>query len=51
VAGQQFPDGEALGGEINAMWAGIEKVTRDTVFLEWTERLTRRLETDGKDVD
>jgi hypothetical protein len=34
LAGQEFPDGEALLGAINAILGGIEQVTLERVFLE-----------------
>jgi hypothetical protein len=30
---------------------GIEKVTLESVFLEWIERLRRFIDADGKQVD
>jgi hypothetical protein len=34
LAGQEFPDGEALAGAVNAILVGIGKVTLERVFLE-----------------
>jgi hypothetical protein len=51
LAGQEFPDGEALVPVINAILSGIEKVTSERVFLEWMERLRRRIETGGESVN
>jgi histone-lysine N-methyltransferase SETMAR len=51
LAGQEFPDGEALVGAINAILEGIEKVTLQRVFLEWMERLQRCIEIGGEYVD
>jgi hypothetical protein len=51
LAGQEFPDGEALLRAINAIFGGIERVTLENVFLEWTERLRRCINTDGEYVD
>lgn len=51
LAGQEFPDGEALVGAINAILEGIEKVTLQRVFLEWMERLRRCIEIGGEYVD
>jgi hypothetical protein len=47
LAGQEFPDGEALLRGMNAIFGGIEKVTLENVFLEWMERPLRCLDTDG----
>jgi histone-lysine N-methyltransferase SETMAR len=51
LAGQEFPDGEALVGAINAILEGIEKVTLQRVFFEWMERLRRCIEIGGEYVD
>jgi hypothetical protein len=51
LAGQEFPDGEAFVGAINASLEGIEKVTLQRVFLEWMERLRRSIEIGGEYVD
>jgi hypothetical protein len=51
LAGQEFPDGEALLRGLNAIFAGIEKVTLESVFLEWMERPRRCINTGGEYVD
>jgi hypothetical protein len=51
VARQEFPDGEALLAAHNAILGGVEKVTLESVFLEWMERLRRCIDTDGEYVD
>jgi hypothetical protein len=51
LVGQEFPDGKALLGAINAILAGIEKVALERVFLEWMERLRRCIEIGGEYVD
>jgi hypothetical protein len=50
-AGQEFSDGEALLGAINPMLGGIEKMTFESLFLEWMERLCRCIDTNGECVD
>jgi hypothetical protein len=47
-AGQEFSDGEALLGAINAILGGIEKVSLERVFLEWMESLRRCINTGGE---
>jgi hypothetical protein len=51
LAGQEFPDRDALLGAINAILGGIEKVSLGKVFLEWMERLRRCINTGGKYVN
>jgi hypothetical protein len=44
-------DGKAPVGRINAILVGIERVTLESVFLEWMERLRRYIDTNGDYVD
>jgi hypothetical protein len=48
LGGQEFSDGEALLGAINAIFGVIEKVTLESVFLEWMESLRRCINTGGE---
>jgi hypothetical protein len=51
MARQKFPDREALVGAINAILAGMQKVTLEEVFLELIQRLRRCIENGREFID
>jgi hypothetical protein len=51
LARSEFSGGEALLGAINAILRGIEKVSLESVFLEWMESLRRYIGRDEEYID
>jgi transposase len=50
LQGQHFEDGDQLFDSIMPLTAVMEKVALQRVFLDWTERLRRCIDTNGKHV-
>jgi hypothetical protein len=48
LQGQHFEDGDHLFDAIIALTATIEKVTLQSVFLEWMKRLKRCIDTNSE---
>jgi hypothetical protein len=51
LAGLSFENADELLESVRAVLRGIEKVTMREVFLEWMERLRKRIATNGAYVE
>jgi hypothetical protein len=51
LAGHSFESADALFGMVQGILESIEKVTLQAVFLDWMERLSKCIDSNGVSVD